>query len=70
MKISRSWIVAVKDIKVLLRKRYVLYSITVFPLIIGIGLPFVLRSVVSRRFLSTGVNSPDGKPARHFSQGL
>jgi ABC-2 type transport system permease protein len=58
MKISRSWIVAVKDIKVLLRKRYVLYSITVFPLIIGIGLPFVLRSVVSR------LGSPQGADAQ------
>ncbi len=48
MRISKSWIVAAKDIRVFLRKRYTLYSLVVFPVIIGIGLPFVLRMVVSK----------------------
>jgi ABC-2 type transport system permease protein len=48
MRISKSWIVAAKDIRVFLRKRYTLYSLVVFPVIIGIGLPFVLHQVVAR----------------------
>ena len=48
MRISKSWIVAAKDIRVFLRKRYTLYSLVVFPVIIGIGLPFVLHFVVGR----------------------
>jgi ABC-type Na+ efflux pump permease subunit len=48
MRISKSWIVAAKDIRVFLRKRYTLYSLVVFPVIIGIGLPFVLRFIVSK----------------------
>ncbi len=48
MRISKSWIVAAKDIRVFLRKRYTIYSLVVFPVIIGIGIPFVLRLVVTR----------------------
>jgi ABC-2 type transport system permease protein len=48
MRISKAWIVAAKDIRVFLRKRYTIYSLVVFPVIIGIGLPFVLRFVVGR----------------------
>jgi ABC-2 type transport system permease protein len=47
MRISKAWIVATKDMRVFLRKRYTLYSLVVFPVIIGIGLPFVLRLVVA-----------------------
>ena len=49
MRISKSWIVATKDIRVFLRKRYTIYSLVVFPVIIGIGLPFVLHLVITRR---------------------
>ena len=48
MRKSKSWIVAAKDIKVFMRKRYTVYSLVVFPVLIGIGLPFVLRFVISR----------------------
>jgi ABC-2 type transport system permease protein len=48
MRISKAWIVAAKDIKVFFRKRYTIYSLIVFPVIIGIGLPFVLHFVVGR----------------------
>jgi ABC-2 type transport system permease protein len=43
MKISKSWIVAAKDMRVFLRKKYALYAMILFPLIVGIGLPLVLR---------------------------
>jgi ABC-2 type transport system permease protein len=48
MRISKSWIVATKDLRVFLRKRYGIYSLVIFPLIIGIGLPLVLRFAGAR----------------------
>jgi ABC-type Na+ efflux pump permease subunit len=47
MRISEAWIVAAKDIRVFLRKRYTMHSLVVFPIIIGIGLPFVLHFVIA-----------------------
>jgi ABC-2 type transport system permease protein len=49
MRISKSWIVASKDIRVFLRKRYTLYSMVIFPMVVGIGLPVVLYLVISRQ---------------------
>jgi len=43
MRISKSWIVATKDMRVFLRKKYAIYSMVLFPLIVSIGLPLVLR---------------------------
>jgi ABC-2 type transport system permease protein len=43
MRISKAWIVATKDIKVFLRKKYILYTMVVFPLVIGIVLPLVVH---------------------------
>ncbi len=48
MRISKAWIVAVKDIRIFLKKKYTTYSLVVFPVIIGIGIPFVLRLVVAK----------------------
>jgi ABC-type Na+ efflux pump permease subunit len=48
MRISKAWIIAAKDIRVFLRKRYTIYSLIVFPIIIGIGLPFVLHTVIAK----------------------
>ena len=56
MRIPKAWIVAAKDIRVFLRKRYTIYSLVVFPIIIGIGLPFVLRLVVAK---GGGLRLPD-----------
>ncbi len=49
MRISKAWIVAAKDMRVFLRKRYAIYSLVVFPLVIGIGLPLVLRFAGARQ---------------------
>ncbi len=49
MRISKAWIVATKDMRVLLRKRYAVNSLIIFPVIIGIGLPFVLRFAGARQ---------------------
>ena len=54
MRISKAWIVAAKDIRVFLRKRYTIYSMVIFPLIVGIGLPLVLRFAGARH---GGLNS-------------
>ncbi len=59
MRISKSWIVAAKDMRVFLRKRYTIYSLVVFPVIIGIGLPFVLRLVIARQGAFVGTRLPD-----------
>ena len=48
MRISKVWIIARKDIKIVLKKRYVLFSLVGFAIIISIGLPVVLHTVVSR----------------------
>jgi ABC-2 type transport system permease protein len=48
MRISKAWIVATKDMRVFLRKRYAIYSLVLFPLIVSIGLPLVLRLVGAR----------------------
>jgi ABC-2 type transport system permease protein len=49
MRISKAWIVATKDMRVFIRKRYAVYSLVLFPLIVGIGLPLVLRFVGARQ---------------------
>lgn len=55
MRISRSRLVAAKDIRVFFRKKYTIYSLVVFPVIIGIGLPLVLRIVVTRQGANPGL---------------
>jgi ABC-2 type transport system permease protein len=49
MRISKAWIIATKDMRVFLRKRYALYSLVIFPLIVGVGLPLVLRFAGARQ---------------------
>lgn len=48
MRISKAWIVAAKDMKIFLRKKYAIYSLVLFPLIVSIGLPLVLHFVGAR----------------------
>jgi ABC-2 type transport system permease protein len=48
MRISKAWIITLKDIKVVLRKRYAIYSLVAFAIIISIGLPVVLHLVITR----------------------
>jgi ABC-type Na+ efflux pump permease subunit len=42
VRLSRSWIIAAKDLKVFMRKKYIIYSTVAFPLIISILLPLVV----------------------------
>jgi ABC-2 type transport system permease protein len=43
MRVSKAWIVAAKDMRIFGKKRYAIYSLVLLPLLIGIGLPLVLR---------------------------
>lgn len=43
MRLSKAWIIAAKDFKIFLRKKNVLYSVILFPLLIAVGLPIVVR---------------------------
>jgi len=49
MRISKAWIVATKDMRVFLRKKYAIYSLVLFPLIVSVGLPLVLRFAGARQ---------------------
>src|SRR3989442_2388521 len=48
MKLSKSWIVASKDLKIFRKKKGVVYGVVVFPLFVAIGLPLVLRFAGAR----------------------
>jgi ABC-2 type transport system permease protein len=48
MRISKAWIVATKDMRVFTRKKYAIYSMVLFPLIVSIGLPLVIHFVGAR----------------------
>lgn len=43
MDFQNAWIVAAKDLAVFLKKKTILYSIILFPLLVSIGLPLVVR---------------------------
>jgi ABC-2 type transport system permease protein len=49
MRISKAWIVAAKDIRVFLRRKSAIYSLVLFPIIVAIGLPLVLRFAGARQ---------------------
>jgi ABC-type Na+ efflux pump permease subunit len=48
MRLSKAWTVASKDFKTFTKRKSILYTIIYFELIVSIGLPFLMRFVVSR----------------------
>jgi ABC-2 type transport system permease protein len=48
MRLSKAWVIAAKDLKIFRRKRNVLFSIILFPLIASIGLPLVVQFVAAK----------------------
>ena len=48
MKLSKSWIVASKDLKIFRKKKGVVYGVVLFPLFVAVGLPLVLRIAGAR----------------------
>ncbi len=58
MRLSKAWLVATKDMRMLLRRGYVAYSLIIFPLVIGIGLPFVIHIVTNRQGAAVAARLP------------
>ncbi|MFX1326678.1 MAG: ABC transporter permease subunit [Promethearchaeota archaeon] len=48
MRLSQAWIIAAKEFSILRRKKGLIISVVLFPLIIGIGLPLILHYVQLR----------------------
>jgi ABC-2 type transport system permease protein len=48
MRISKAWIIAAKDLRIFIRKRTVLYSTVVFPVVVAVGLPLLIRFISGR----------------------
>jgi ABC-2 type transport system permease protein len=57
MRLEKSWIIATRDMRIFLRKRYTAYSLVVFPVIIGVALPLVLRYVASKMGAARGTRT-------------
>lgn len=47
MKLWKSWIIATKDFSIFWKKKRIIYSLIILPLLISIGLPLVISSVAS-----------------------
>jgi ABC-2 type transport system permease protein len=47
MKLWKSWVIATKDFNIFLKKKRILYTLIILPLLISIGLPIVLLSLDS-----------------------
>ena len=47
MKLWKSWIIATKDFSIFRKKKRIIYSLIIIPLLISIGLPLVISSVAS-----------------------
>ena len=48
MRLSKSWIVAAKDFKVFLKKKNIIYSIFILPLIISFVFPIIIKYLVQK----------------------
>ncbi len=47
MKLWKSWIIATKDFSIFRKKKRIIYSLVIIPILISIGLPLVISSVAS-----------------------
>ena len=48
MRLSKAWIIAEKDFAIFRKKKSVIYSVVLFPLLVSIGLPLVIQSSGSK----------------------
>ncbi|MCL2157152.1 MAG: ABC transporter permease [Methanobrevibacter sp.] len=46
MNLRKSWVVALKDFEIFTKKKQILISLLIFPLIMGIGFPFIIRGII------------------------
>jgi ABC-type Na+ efflux pump permease subunit len=49
VRLSKAWIIAAKDLKIFVRKKNVLRSVVIFPLVVAIGLPLLIHFVRGNR---------------------
>jgi ABC-2 type transport system permease protein len=47
MKLWKSWVIASKDFNIFWKKKRILYTLIILPLILSIGLPLIIRSIIS-----------------------
>ena len=47
MKLWKSWVIATKDFSIFRKKKRILYTLIILPLLLSIGLPLVVRSLTS-----------------------
>jgi ABC-2 type transport system permease protein len=55
MRLSIAWIIASKELSIFRKKKSVLYSVIIFPLFVGIGLPYLIHFILTR----SGSITPD-----------
>ena len=48
MRLSKAWIIAEKDFAIFRKKKSVIYSVVLFPLLVSVGLPLVIQSSGSK----------------------
>jgi ABC-type Na+ efflux pump permease subunit len=53
MRLTKSWIIATKDFKVFLKKKTIIYSIVIIPILISVLFPFVIQYVLQRNSART-----------------
>jgi len=54
MRLSKAWIIALKDLSIFRKKKSIFYSVIIFPLFVSVGLPLLIR------FISKGsMGTPD-----------
>ena len=53
MKLWKSWAIANKDFSIFLKKKRILYTLIILPLLVSIGLPFVIKSITGDSSVST-----------------
>lgn len=52
MNIKKSWVIAVKDFDIFRKKKQILISLLVFPLMLGIGFPLIILGIVGEPSLN------------------
>jgi ABC-type Na+ efflux pump permease subunit len=57
MRLSKAWIVTSKDLKIFRKRRSVLYSVIILPLIVALGFPFLTYLIESKGAV---LSSPEG----------
>lgn len=56
MRLSKAWVIASKDLKIFRKKRSIMYAVILFPLVIAIGLPLIVKFTY---FRSGGISPKD-----------